>query len=277
MGNTKSNIIGGATQDSRYDSVQLRRKDEIIRALQYRNDNMREQIILAGAIGAVVVGAGAALVWRHVSTLQKSEQTLQATLLRHRSATEEGLKRLHLDFQVQARQMEVDKKYAVQGFSRSMLEVADNLERALKDFDKSQIEQSQMNDEQFVKGIRLVEKGLLHAFERHGITKMDHMNQPFDPNFHEAMVQLPGEGKPGTIGEVFQSGYLLHDRVLRPAHVGIFKSESKDTQDANGAECSQPNVEGEAEDYVLESEAVDSDVEREQPAQRSDPKDTAQL
>ena len=70
------------------------------------------------------------------------------------------------------------------------------------------------------------EKELLKNFEKHGITKMEPLDQLFDPNFHEVMFEAPVPGKPaGTVMQVIETGYILHDRLLRPARVGISKDD----------------------------------------------------
>lgn len=77
-------------------------------------------------------------------------------------------------------------------------------------------------------GVAATERALLSAFERHGIKRVDPKGERFDHNFHQAIFEAENTGKPaGTVVEVLQPGYLLHDRLLRPAMVGVAKGEPK--------------------------------------------------
>lgn len=117
------------------------------------------------------------------------------------------------------RQREDAVRYAVTGFARDLLNVADNLSRALQSA-------PQGDNDPFVTGVAMTERELLSVFERHGIRKVDPVNQPFDHNHHQAVVELPGTGAPaGQVVQVIQPGYLLHDRLLRPAMVAVSSGE----------------------------------------------------
>lgn len=123
------------------------------------------------------------------------------------------------------REREDATKYAVSGFARDLLEVADNFRRALE-----AIPADLRSDEKIkplVEGIEATERALLKAFEKNGIRKMEPLDQVFDPNFHEVMFEAPVPGKPGgTIVQVIEVGYMLNDRLLRPARVGIAKGDA---------------------------------------------------
>ena len=75
-------------------------------------------------------------------------------------------------------------------------------------------------------GVEATERVMLKALEKHGIRKVEPLGQMFDPNFHEVMFEAPMPGKPsGTIIQMIEPGYMLHDRLLRPARVGVAKGE----------------------------------------------------
>ena len=114
-------------------------------------------------------------------------------------------------------------KYAITNFAREMLPVADNLRRALDSQPKAETEVvSQLKA--FVSGVELTERELLAAFERFGIKQVSPMGQPFDHNFHQAMFELEDATQPaGTVVQVMQPGYVLKDRLLRPALVAVSK------------------------------------------------------
>jgi molecular chaperone GrpE len=114
-------------------------------------------------------------------------------------------------------------KYAISNFAREMLPVADNLRRAL-DSQPSVDGEAAAPLKAFIAGVELTERELLAAFERFGLKKIEPMGQPFDHNFHQAMFEIEDAGQPaGTVVQVMQAGYLLKDRLLRPALVGVSK------------------------------------------------------
>ena len=117
-------------------------------------------------------------------------------------------------------------KYGIERFARDLLDVADNLRRAL-----ASVPEQQANDEltrTLLAGVAATERGLLAAFEKHGIRRLDPKGERFDHNFHQAVFEAENTGKPaGTVIEVLAPGYLLQDRLLRPAMVGVAKGEAK--------------------------------------------------
>ncbi len=126
-----------------------------------------------------------------------------------------------------AREREDASKFAVTGFARDLLSVADNLRRAIE----AVAHNKDQNDERMktlVSGIEATERELLAVFERNGIKKLEPLHQPFNPNHHEVMFEAPVEGlPPGIIFQLVQPGYLLHDRLLRPARVGVVKESAR--------------------------------------------------
>jgi molecular chaperone GrpE len=121
------------------------------------------------------------------------------------------------------RDREDASKYAVSGFARDLLSVADNLRRALDAVPPSEDETVKA----LVTGVEATERELLAIFERRGLTRIEPMGQTFDPNLHEAVFEVPNTGQPtGTVVQVLQSGYRIHDRLLRPAMVGVAKGDA---------------------------------------------------
>ncbi|MCB1721447.1 MAG: nucleotide exchange factor GrpE [Rhodospirillales bacterium] len=116
-------------------------------------------------------------------------------------------------------------KFAVSGFAKDLLEVSDNLRRALEAVPTDLLE-SEPRLKNLVDGIEATERTLLRTFEKHGIQKLEPMDELFDPNFHEVMFEAPAPGKPaGTIMQIMEAGYVLNDRILRPARVGVTKDD----------------------------------------------------
>jgi molecular chaperone GrpE len=113
------------------------------------------------------------------------------------------------------------RAYAITGFARDVLSVADNLERGL-----SAIPEELRGDERLkglIVGLEATKRELDAVFQRNGITRIAAMGLPLDPNQHQAMLELPSEQAPGTIVQEMQAGYMLRDRLLRPALVGVAK------------------------------------------------------
>lgn len=127
-------------------------------------------------------------------------------------------------------------KYAITGFAREMLTVADNLRRALE----SQPADLPESLKAFVSGVELTERELLAIFERAGIVKLLPDGQPFNHDLHQAIFEVEDAAKPaGTVVQVLQPGYTLKDRLLRPAMVGVSKGGAANAgpgaPSANGA------------------------------------------
>ncbi|MBZ6076723.1 nucleotide exchange factor GrpE [Microvirga puerhi] len=128
------------------------------------------------------------------------------------------------------------RTYAVTSFARDMLNVADNVRRAIENVPEEAREAAEGAFKGLVEGIDLTERDLLKTLERHGVKRLDPQGQKFDPNVHQAMFEVPNPDVPnGTVVQVVQSGYVIGDRVLRPALVGVAKGGPKAAP--NGAEA----------------------------------------
>ena len=125
-------------------------------------------------------------------------------------------------------------KFATTGLAKDLLPVADNLRRALDAIPKDALEKDEAL-RNFATGVEMTERLLLAALERHQIKRIDALGQKFDSNLHQAMFEVPGSGQPtGTVVQVLEAGYTIHDRLLRPALVGIAKAEAP-SSGGNGA------------------------------------------
>ena len=121
------------------------------------------------------------------------------------------------------REREDTAKYAMSGFARDMLPVADNLGRALAALGPDMRGKDPSLDS-LIAGIELTDRELIAVFERHGIRRVDPLGAKFDHNFHQAMMEVEDITKPsGTVIQVLQTGYVLRDRLLRPAMVAVTK------------------------------------------------------
>jgi molecular chaperone GrpE len=120
------------------------------------------------------------------------------------------------------------KSYSVAGFARDMLAVSDNLRRALDAIPADAREAGDAGLKALIEGVEMTERSMLAALERHGVKQLDPTGQKFDPNFHQAMFEVPNTEVPNnTVVQVVQAGYTIGERVLRPAMVGVAKGGPK--------------------------------------------------
>jgi len=118
--------------------------------------------------------------------------------------------------------------YGNTGFARDVLAVADNMHRALATIDEELHAQSDTKIKALVDGVELTERELHKVLEKHGVKKFTPAGEKFDPNVHQAMYEVENsELPPGHVAQVIQSGYMLGDRVLRPALVAVVKVPPK--------------------------------------------------
>jgi molecular chaperone GrpE len=114
-------------------------------------------------------------------------------------------------------------KYAISRLARDIVGVGDNFQRAIEAIPAGAADQDPAL-KSFIDGVTMIERELLNALERHGIKRMQPMNEPFNPHLHQAVMEITrGDIAAGTVVQVFQPGYTLEERVLRPAMVGVAK------------------------------------------------------
>ena len=120
------------------------------------------------------------------------------------------------------------RAYAVTAFARDMLSVADNARRGIESIPADALATADGPFKALVEGVELIERDLLKTLERHGIKKLEPHGQKFDPNLHQAMFEVDDASVPsGTVTQVVQAGFVIGDRVLRPALVGVAKGGPK--------------------------------------------------
>lgn len=121
------------------------------------------------------------------------------------------------------RDVEMARQMAIKNFAKSLLDVSDNLARALESVPKEELDTNSVLNTLY-QGIEMTEKGLMKAFESNGLVQFGQVGEPFDPTKHSALLEYPDpEKKPGTIGQVIKTGYLLNKHVLRAAEVAVVK------------------------------------------------------
>ncbi|MFH1158085.1 MAG: nucleotide exchange factor GrpE [Pseudomonadota bacterium] len=169
-----------------------------------------------GAIPAEAVAPDAAA--QQIAELTKKLAETSDKMLRALAEAENTRRRAERERQDTA-------KFSVAGFARDLLTVSDNLRRALNAIPQDERDRNEQLKTIFT-GVEATERELLRIFENNGIKKIDPLHQKFDPNLHEVIFETEAEGKaPGTVVQVVEPGYMIHERLLRPARVGLAKGD----------------------------------------------------
>ena len=150
----------------------------------------------------------------HLAELEKQLEEAKSKALYAAAETQNVRRRLESELQQAT-------SYAAANFARDMLAIKDHVERALAAV-TDELRQDKVAS-QFLAGIEATARELEAAFSRHGITRIPAKGEKLDPHRHQAMVELPSDEEPGTIIEEMQPGYMMKDRLLRPALVGVAK------------------------------------------------------
>ena len=120
------------------------------------------------------------------------------------------------------------RTYGVSKFAGDIVDIADNLQRAIDAVPADAKAAADPGLKALLEGVELTERSLLNTLEKHGVKKIDPTGEKFDPNFHQAMYEVPDASVPaGTVVQVVQAGYTIGERVLRPALVGVSKGGAK--------------------------------------------------
>jgi molecular chaperone GrpE len=127
------------------------------------------------------------------------------------------------------------RTYGISGFARDVLDIADNLQRALDAVPADTKAAADPVLKALIEGVELTERSLLNTLEKNGVKKFDPAGEKFDPNFQQAMYEVPDASVPaGTVVQVVQAGYMIGERVLRPALVAVSKGGARVGSPANG-------------------------------------------
>lgn len=132
------------------------------------------------------------------------------------------------------------KSFSIANFARDMLGVADNLSRALDAIPEDARNGGDAGFSALIEGVELTQKAMHSALERHGVLRLEPDGERFDPNFHQAMFEVPNPDLPNnTVVQVVQTGYRIGERVLRPAMVGVSKGGPKASAPEPGGESGE--------------------------------------
>ena len=150
----------------------------------------------------------------HVAELERQLEEAKSKALYAAAETQNVRRRLETELQQAT-------SYAAAGFARDMLAIKDHLDRALAAVgEELRADKTASN---FLAGIEATARELDAVFQRNGVTRIESVGEPLDPHRHQAMVEMPSDKEPGTIVEEMQAGYMMKDRLLRPALVAVAK------------------------------------------------------
>jgi molecular chaperone GrpE len=176
-----------------------------------------------------------------VETLSKEAADYKDKLLRTLADMENLRRRTE-------REVADSRVYGIQNFARDILAVADNMERALGALDKEIREKADAGTKALLDGVELTERELIKVLEKHGVKKLEPLGERFDPNLHQAMFELPDPTKPaGTVAQVVQPGYMIGERILRPALVAVAKGGPKPSPTTPAPATANDNADADAE------------------------------
>ena len=151
----------------------------------------------------------------HVAELERQLEEAKSNALYAAAETQNVRRRLEAE-------LKQATSYAAAGFARDMLAIKDHLDRALAAVgDELRADKTASN---FLEGIEATARELDAVFQRNGVTRIESVGEPLDPHRHQAMVEMPSDKEPGTIVEEMQAGYMMKDRLLRPALVAVAKN-----------------------------------------------------
>ena len=175
--------------------------------------------------------------------LKKKDETLKSDLKEEETVEEklkisqEKLLRSMAEMENQRRRFEKEKQEAFEfggfNFARESLSLLDNIDRAIVSFKNDEKLKSNKDLNKIIDGIEIVKKDLISIFKKNGIELIECMNKKFDPNFHQAMLELEDNTKEsGTVVQEIQKGYMMKDRLLRPSLVGVTKKRVENSEKA---------------------------------------------
>jgi len=162
----------------------------------------------------------------------KKEETPEEKL----KVVEDKLLRLMAEMENQRRRFEKERQEAFEfggfNFAKESLSLLDNIDRAIISFKNNDTLKNNKDLDKFIDGIEVVKKDLISIFKKNNIESIECLNQKFDPNFHQAMLEIEDNKKDsGIVIQEIQKGYMMNDRLLRPSLVGVSKKKEEKTQE----------------------------------------------
>ncbi len=181
---------------------------------------------------------------RVINELQAENEGLKDKMLRT-VAEMENLRRRT------AKEVADVRSYSTSNFARDMLAVGDNLRRAIEAVPQEARDQDEAGLKALIEGVEMTERDMLNALEKNGVKKLNPKNEKFDPHFHQAIFEIANSDVPNnSVIEVVQEGYVIADRMLRPAMVGVAKGGPKFVAKEDGAKDAGEEAAAKADEAV---------------------------
>jgi len=163
---------------------------------------------------------------------EKPQADEEITIEDKLKSAEEKTLRIMAEMENQRRRFEKERneafEYGGYNFAKEVLSLLDNVERAISSFRNDESLKQKVDLEKIIAGIEIVNKDLLSIFKKNGIEQIECINKKFDPNFHQAMLEVENNEKnPGTVFQEIQKGYMMKDRLLRPSLVAVTKKKEE--------------------------------------------------
>ena len=179
-----------------------------------------------------------------ISHVEKREETVEDKL----KSVQDKLLRTLAEMENQRRRFEKEKQEAFEfggfNFARESLLLLDNIDRAIISFQNDESLKNNKDLNKIIDGIEIVKKDLISIFKKNDIEPIDCINKKFDPNFHQAMMEVEDSTKDtGTVLQEIQKGYMMKDRLLRPSLVGVAKKKEEKTEKSKGENGEKPKKE----------------------------------
>ena len=192
-------------------------------------DQAKDERIPDEVEAAQTPGEGSESDYEALVRLLKENEDLKDKALRAAAEVENMRRRA-------ARDVQDARAYSIAGFARDTLTVADDLQRALEAIPAEAKSSGDAGFKALIEGVEITARGLMTTLERHGVKKLAPEGERFDPNFHEALFEVPNpQIAAGTVVQVVQPGYSIGERVLRPAKVGVSRDGPKQAPADNKA------------------------------------------
>jgi len=175
------------------------------------------------------------------SLSKNNEKEREITVEDKLKETEEKLLRALADIENQRRRFEKERQEAFDfggfNFARESLSLLDNIDRAITSFKNDNNLKNNKDLDKIIDGIEIVKKDLISIFKKNDIKEIECINKKFDPNFHQAMLEVEDNTRnPGTVVQEIQKGYMMKDRLLRPSLVSVTKKREEKAEKTTGAD-----------------------------------------
>jgi len=222
--------------DRREDGLEEDFLDDIDEAVE---EEAEEEIDLAAEASKAGFSSPAEFLAAEIEKLEGEKADLKDQFVRAHAEMENLRRRT-------AKDVKDARQFSIAGFAREMLAVADNLRRALEAVPQEARDSGDKGFEALIEGVEMTERAMMQGLEKHGVKRLTPANEKFDPNLHQAMFEIPNTEVPNnTVLQVVQDGFVIGERCLRPAMVGVSKGGPKqaaNTVDEKPTEQTEENA-----------------------------------